>query len=105
MLNTRGDSLKNKICTVSGSGNVAQFATEKAIQMGAKVVTFSDSNGYIYDPDGVKEEKLAFVKNLKNVKRGRIKEYADKYKCQYVEGKSDTMGSPLPGSVSFSHPE
>lgn len=87
MLNTRGDSLRNKVCAVSGSGNVAQYATEKAIQMGAKVVTLSDSNGYIYDPDGINEEKLAFVMNLKNVKRGRIKEYADKYKCKYVDGK------------------
>jgi len=82
MLNTRGDSLRNKVCTVSGSGNVAQYATEKAIQMGAKVVTLSDSNGYIYDPDGINEEKLAYVMNLKNVKRGRIKEYSDKYKCK-----------------------
>lgn len=70
MLNTRGDSLRGKICSVSGSGNVAQFATEKAIQMGARVVTMSDSNGYVHDPDGINEEKLAFVKNLKNVKRG-----------------------------------
>jgi len=94
MLNTRGDTLKNKICTVSGSGNVAQFATEKAIQMGAKVVTLSDSNGYIYDPDGINDEKLAFVMNLKNVKRGRIKEYADKYRCTYVEGKSTPWDVP-----------
>ena len=79
MLNTRGDSLRGKICCVSGSGNVAQFAAEKAIQMGAKVVSLSDSNGYIHDPDGINEEKLAFVKNLKNVRRGRIREYAEKY--------------------------
>jgi glutamate dehydrogenase (NADP+) len=88
MLNTKGDSLKDKICTVSGSGNVAQFAVEKALQMGAKVVTLSDSSGYIYDPEGINEEKLAYVKYLKNVKRGRIKEYSEKYKCQYVEGRS-----------------
>lgn len=94
MLNTRGDSLKGKICTVSGSGNVAQFAAEKAIQMGAKVVTMSDSNGYIHDPDGINEEKLAFVKNLKNVRRGRIKEYADKYGCTYVDGKSTPWDVP-----------
>ena len=94
MLNTRGDSLRGKICSVSGSGNVAQFAAEKAIQMGAKVVTMSDSNGYIHDPDGINEEKLAFVKNLKNVKRGRIKEYADKYGCKYVEGKSTPWDVP-----------
>jgi len=94
MLNTRGDSLKNKICTVSGSGNVAQYATEKAIQMGAKVVTLSDSNGYIHDPDGIDAEKLAFVMNLKNVKRGRINEYAEKYKCRYIEGKSTPWEVP-----------
>src|SRR5210317_1628133 len=68
MLNTRGDSLKGKICTVSGSGNVAQYATEKATEFGAKVVTLSDSGGYIYDPDGIDAEKLAFVMELKNVK-------------------------------------
>jgi len=94
MLNTRGDSLKGKVCAVSGSGNVAQFATEKALQMGAKVVTLSDSNGYIYDPEGINEEKLAFVKNLKNVKRGRIKEYADKYGCTYVDGKPGPWDVP-----------
>jgi glutamate dehydrogenase/leucine dehydrogenase len=87
MLKTRGDSMKGKICTVSGSGNVAQFATEKATQFGAKVVTMSDSSGFIYDPNGIDAEKLAFVMNLKNVKRGRIKEYADKYGCEYYEGK------------------
>jgi glutamate dehydrogenase (NADP+) len=87
MLETKGDSLKGKVCTVSGSGNVAQFATEKAIQMGAKVVTLSDSGGTIYDPKGIDEKKLAYVKELKNVKRGRIKQYADKYKVEYFEGK------------------
>jgi glutamate dehydrogenase/leucine dehydrogenase len=87
MLKTRGDSMKGKICTVSGSGNVAQYATQKATEFGAKVVTLSDSSGYIYDPDGIDKEKLAFVLHLKNVKRGRIKEYADKYGCEYVEGK------------------
>ncbi|MEA3478999.1 MAG: NADP-specific glutamate dehydrogenase [Bacteroidota bacterium] len=87
MLKTRGDSMKGKICTVSGSGNVAQFATQKATMLGAKVVTMSDSAGYIYDPDGIDAEKLAYVLHLKNVKRGRIKEYADKYGCEYVEGK------------------
>ena len=94
MLNTRGDSLKGKICTVSRSGNVAQFAAEKAIQMGAKVVTMSDSNGYIHDPEGINEEKLAFIKNLKNVRRGRIKEYAEKYGCTYVDGKSTPWDVP-----------
>jgi len=66
---------------------VAQYAVEKCLHMGAKPVTLSDSNGYIYDPAGITEEKLAFVIELKNVKRGRIKEYADKYGCQYVEGQ------------------
>ena len=87
MLKTRGDSLKGKICTVSGSGNVAQYATEKATEFGAKVVTLSDSAGYIYDPDGIDAEKLAYVMWLKNEKRGRIKEYAEKYGCEYIEGK------------------
>ena len=87
MLKTKGDSMEGKICTVSGSGNVAQYATEKSIQLGAKVVTLSDSGGTIHDPDGINEEKLAFVKNLKNVKRGRIKEYAEKYGVEYHEGK------------------
>lgn len=79
MLNTKGDTIKGKTVVVSGSGNVAQYAAEKAIQMGAKVVTFSDSSGYIYDEDGIDAEKLAFVMDLKNVKRGRIGEYVEKY--------------------------
>jgi len=87
MLKTRGDSMKGKICTVSGSGNVAQYCTEKATELGAKVVTLSDSQGYIYDPDGIDKKKLEYVLWLKNVKRGRIKEYAEKYGCKYVEGK------------------
>lgn len=87
MLKTRGESLKGKLCVVSGSGNVAQFAVEKATQLGAKVLTMSDSNGFIYDKNGIDEEKLAFVKQLKNVKRGRIKEYADKYGAQYTDGQ------------------
>jgi len=87
MLKTRGDSMKGKVCAISGSGNVAQYATEKATEFGAKVVTLSDSSGYIYDPDGIDAEKLAFVMELKNVKRGRIKEYADKYGCEYVAGE------------------
>jgi len=87
MLKTRGDSMKGKICTVSGSGNVAQYCTEKATELGAKVVTLSDSQGYIYDPDGIDKEKLEYVLWLKNVKRGRIKEYAEKYGCDYIEGK------------------
>jgi len=87
MLKTKGDSLKGKICAVSGSGNVAQYTVEKLLQLGAKAVTLSDSAGYIYDPDGISEQKLQFVMDLKNVKRGRIKEYADKYNCKYYEGK------------------
>ncbi len=87
MLKTRGESFEGKIVTVSGSGNVAQYATQKATEFGGKVVTLSDSSGYIYDPDGIDAEKLAYVMELKNVKRGRIKEYAEKYGCKYVEGK------------------
>ncbi len=85
MLATRGLDIKGKVCCVSGSGNVAQYTIEKALQLGAKVVTASDSNGYIYDEDGITEEKLQFIMELKNVRHGRIKEYADKYGCKYVE--------------------
>ena len=88
MLATKGDSFKGKTVVVSGSGNVAQYATQKATELGGKVVTMSDSNGYIFDPAGITPEKLAFVMELKNVKRGRISEYATKYNCQYVEGKT-----------------
>lgn len=88
MLKTRGLDLKGKICTISGSGNVAQYATQKATQLGGKVVTLSDSEGYIHDPKGIDAEKLAFVMHLKNVKRGRIKEYLEKYPdATYVPGK------------------
>jgi len=80
MLATRGETLKGKVCLVSGSGNVAQFTVEKLLQMGAKPVTLSDSNGYIYDEAVITQEKLEFVKELKNVRRGRIKEYAEKFK-------------------------
>jgi glutamate dehydrogenase (NADP+) len=79
MLKEVGESLQGKIAVISGSGNVAQFATEKATELGAKVVTLSDSSGYIYDADGIDSKKLAFVKELKNVKRGRIHEYVEKY--------------------------
>ncbi|MCX5694191.1 MAG: NADP-specific glutamate dehydrogenase [Candidatus Omnitrophica bacterium] len=85
MLKTRGDSLKGKVCAVSGSGNVAQYTVEKLIQMGAKVVTLSDSDGYIYDKDGIDTKELACVLNLKNVKRGRIKECAKEFNCKYFE--------------------
>jgi glutamate dehydrogenase/leucine dehydrogenase len=87
MLKTRGQSMKGKICTVSGSGNVAQYCTEKATQLGGKVVTLSDSSGYIYDPAGIDKERLEYIMWLKNVKRGRIKEYTEKYKSEFVEGK------------------
>jgi len=87
MLNHKGDSLKGKVCTVSGSGNVAQYTVEKVNELGGKCVTLSDSSGYIHDPEGIDNDKLAFVMHLKNVKRGRIKEYADKYGCEYVDGK------------------
>jgi len=87
MLKTRGESFDGKICTVSGSGNVAQYTVEKLNQLGAKAVSLSDSNGTIYDPDGIDAEKLAFVLELKNVRRGRIKEYADKFGAEYREGK------------------
>ena len=85
MLGTRGDSIVGKTCLVSGSGNVAQYTVEKIIQLGGKVVTMSDSNGYIYDPEGIDRGKLDFIMELKNVRRGRIKEYADKYGCKYAE--------------------
>ncbi len=85
MLKTRGDSLKGKICAVSGSGNVAQYTVEKLIQLGAKVVTLSDSDGYIYDKDGIDTKELSCVLNLKNVKRGRIKECAKEFNCKYFE--------------------
>ncbi len=87
MLKTRNDDLAGKTCVVSGSGNVAQFTVQKLIQLGAKPVTMSDSNGSIYDPEGINQEKLEWIKQLKNVKRGRIKEYADAFKgVQYFEG-------------------
>ena len=87
MLKSRGDSFEGKVCTVSGSGNVAQYTVEKLNQLGAKAITLSDSQGTIHDPDGIDDEKLAFVLELKNVKRGRIKEYATKYGVEYLEGK------------------
>jgi len=89
MLKTKKDSLKGKTVVVSGSGNVAQYAIEKCIQLGAKPVTASDSDGYIYDKAGINAEKLAFIMEIKNVKRGRISEYAKKYKTAvYVKGQT-----------------
>ena len=87
MLAENGDSFDDKTVVISGSGNVAQYSCEKATELGAKVVSMSDSSGYIYDKDGISSEKLAFIMNLKNVKRGRIKEYADHYGCEFHEGR------------------
>jgi glutamate dehydrogenase/leucine dehydrogenase len=87
MLKTKNESFKDKIVLISGSGNVAQFAAEKVTELGGKVVTLSDSTGYIYDPEGIDREKLEYIMYLKNIKRGRIKEYADKYDVKYVDGK------------------
>lgn len=86
MLSTRGDGFSGKTCIVSGSGNVAQYTVEKITQLGGKVITMSDSDGFIVDRDGINAEKLAYVMELKNVKRGRIKEYGDKYGCEYHAG-------------------
>ncbi|HUU19231.1 MAG TPA: NADP-specific glutamate dehydrogenase [Sedimentisphaerales bacterium] len=87
MLKTRSETFEGKVCTISGSGNVAQYTVEKLNQIGAKAVSLSDSNGTIYDPDGIDDEKLAFVLDLKNIRRGRIKEYAEKFGAEYLEGK------------------
>lgn len=87
MLAAKGDELSGKVCTVSGSGNVAQYTVEKLNELGAKPVSLSDSNGTVYDPEGISNEKLAFVMELKNIRRGRIKEYADKFPgVEYREG-------------------
>ncbi|HNQ22966.1 MAG TPA: NADP-specific glutamate dehydrogenase [Phycisphaerae bacterium] len=96
MLNTRGQTIKGKRCVVSGSGNVAQYAAEKVLQLGGKVLTFSDSNGFIVDEEGMDAKKLAFVMELKNVKRGRIKEYVDKYpKAHYQALEASAKCNPL----------
>jgi glutamate dehydrogenase (NADP+) len=87
MLKTRNQTFKGKICTVSGSGNVAQYTVEKLNQLGAVAVTLSDSDGFIHDPRGITPDKLAFVLELKNVQRGRIQEYAKQYGCEFVAGK------------------
>jgi glutamate dehydrogenase (NADP+) len=91
MLTTRGQTLEGKTCLVSGSGNVAQYTVEKINQLGGKAVTLSDSTGYIYDPQGINAKKLAFIMELKNVRRGRIKEYADEFK--------DVVYKPLDASM------
>jgi len=96
MLKTRGKSMKGMRCVISGSGNVAQYAAEKVIQLGGKVLTFSDSNGFIVDEEGIDEKKLAFVMELKNIKRGRIKEYVSKYpKAVYKEADPKLNYNPL----------
>jgi glutamate dehydrogenase/leucine dehydrogenase len=87
MMKTRKESLKGKTCTVSGSGNVAQYTVEKLLELGAKPITLSDSSGMIYDPDGITTKKLEWVMDLKNIRRGRIKEYADEFKVNYEAGK------------------
>ena len=87
MLQTKGQNFGGKTVVISGSGNVAQYASEKATELGAKVVTMSDSSGFVYDKDGINPEKLAFIMDLKNNKRGRIKEYADKFGAEFHEGK------------------
>jgi glutamate dehydrogenase (NADP+) len=87
MLATRGQSMKGKTVCISGAGNVAQYAIEKVTEFGGKVVTASDSNGFIYDPKGIDFEKLKYIMYLKNIKRGRIKEYSEKYGVEYFEGK------------------
>ncbi|MFW5886361.1 MAG: NADP-specific glutamate dehydrogenase [Bacteroidota bacterium] len=87
MLKTKEEDIKDKLVSISGSGNVAQHAAEKVLECGGKVITLSDSSGYIFDPDGIDEEKLQFVKELKNMRRGRIKEYAEKYKVKYEDDK------------------
>ncbi len=87
MLQHIGEDIRGKVCVVSGSGNVAQYTAEKIIELGGKVISFSDSGGTVYDEAGVTEEKLNFVKDLKNNRHGRIKEYAEKYGVPYLEGK------------------
>ena len=92
MLKTRDIDIKGKTVLVSGAGNVAQYTIEKLLQLGAKPVTCSDSDGYIYDPDGIDEDKLAYIMELKNVERGRIKEYAEKYGVKYVGNGAKPWG-------------
>ena len=96
MLKTRGQSLEGKVCVVSGSGNVSQYTVEKLVDLGAKPVTFSDSDGFIHDPAGIDRDKLAWVMDLKNVRRGRIKDYADKFKtARYVAADPMQDSNPL----------
>lgn len=87
MMASKNIEFNNKVVSISGSGNVAQYACEKAIELGAKVVTLSDSSGFIFDKDGIDIKKLSFIKELKNIKRGRIKKYAEHFNCDFYEGK------------------
>ncbi len=98
MLKTRGESLAGKTVLVSGSGNVAQFATQKVNQMGGKVVTLSDSDGFIYDPDGISGEKWDYIMELKNIKRGRISEYAEEFGVKYFPGQRPWS---IPGQIAL----
>jgi glutamate dehydrogenase (NADP+) len=98
MLGHRGESLEGKVCTVSGSGNVAIYTVEKALALGARVVTWSDSEGFVYDREGITPEKLEWVKELKEVRRGRIREYADEFHCEYHAGKRPWV---VPCDVAF----
>jgi glutamate dehydrogenase (NADP+) len=96
MLKTRNDTLEGKVCLVSGAGNVAQYTVEKINQLGGKVVTLSDSSGYIYDPEGIDKDKIAYVMELKNIRRGRIKEYSEEYKsATYTPVDSSLDHNPL----------
>ncbi|HXX16086.1 MAG TPA: NADP-specific glutamate dehydrogenase [Candidatus Eremiobacteraceae bacterium] len=96
MLKTRKDSFDGKLCLVSGSGNVSQYTIEKLLDLGAKVIAISDSDGVIHDPEGVNREKLAFVLELKNVRRGRVKEYADKFKtAKYIPHDAKLDYNPI----------
>ncbi len=98
MLSGHNESLEGKTCIVSGSGNVAQYTVRKLLELGAKPVTLSDSSGFIHDPDGISADKLEFVMELKNIRRGRIKEYADEYGVEYFEGQRPWS---VPGQAAF----
>jgi glutamate dehydrogenase (NADP+) len=98
MLKQRGDGMEGKTCLVSGSGNVAIYTIEKLTQLGGKAVTASDSGGFIHDPDGITPEKLAWIKDLKEVRRGRISEYAEEFGCEYHAGKRPWV---VPGDLAF----
>lgn len=87
MLKHQGDSIEGKTCIVSGSGNVAQFAAQKLMHLGGKVITLSDSSGFIHDPDGLNEEKLEYIIDLKTNRRGRISEFAEEFKCKFYKDK------------------